>query len=810
MQVSLHRDRREWVRRYHGLGGVKFGQSPMYAGEAGRFAYLENLYRDHENGYGAALETIPGFRAIFLDEHPIYGIYFYNSVLAENGKEMLIHAGDTLWRYGSQNLLRLQPEVSVMRAGVQCHLAQSGLSVHGGPTADLCVPLLSELALSRGGYTFAVKNLKEDASTEGISLCLRLSDGRAYIVGAGETCAFSVEEQQVLQMDIRLYSPSTAFSYELELQLNSTTVGSIPIYRGLRHQKSCAFQMGERFYLLDGARLLCYDGERVADAWEDSATDVLWQDQSGKRIRRQRNMLDSGFYNYFHMEPICTDNADLRLLLSDPAARVYLVEYLTTDGEWKMYPAQYTKQGGCVVLDAFYNADRNVYEVPLPEDMERFHSYNLRVCCANAQDATVSAQGREAFSVRHAGVSLQAAITRCTMACVHDDRVFLSGNPDCPGCVFYSARNNPGFFGTFDYFEDGGGASRVTGLTASGDTLLVCLAGDGKESAAFYHTRISISDDIQEEIYAGTPVAYNLFTTGPCLNFAGELTFLACDGLYGISRRNDFGERAVWHRSDSVDARLHRTDHAEAAACVWRGYLWLLCADGSLYLADSKQTYKNKQNVLQYEWYYVSNVGVYRGQQYHTGEDTPTLACGEAYGGNFLPGRILVADEQTVYFGCEDGTVCAFWFDQRGVSGEFAPAHYTQNGRRYPSVLLTARDDGEVPHLRKRTVPHSTIVRTGVHSNLQARVYVRTDRAGTRPLSELRAQGLDFNDLHFEGLSFSALDHNLFALAERAEGWMEKQYLFVCDRFLGKFSLAELSYSYRLCGRYRATDSREQ
>ena len=65
----------------------------------------------------------------------------------------------------------------------------------------------------------------------------------------------------------------------------------------------------------------------------------------------------------------------------------------------------------------------------------------------------------------------------------------------------------------------------------------------------------------------------------------------------------------------------------------------------------------------------------------------------------------------------------------------------------------------------------------------------------------------DFGDLHFEGLSFSAMDSNLFALAEHARGWMEKQYLFVCDRFLGKFSLAELSYSYRLCGRYRATEA---
>ena len=154
--------------------------------------------------------------------------------------------------------------------------------------------------------------------------------------------------------------------------------------------------------------------------------------------------------------------------------------------------------------------------------------------------------------------------------------------------------------------------------------------------------------------------------------------------------------------------------------------------------------------MVQYEWYYVSNVGVYREQQYHIGEETQTLARGEGFGGQFLPAQVLAADEKTVYFGCEDGTVCAFWFDARSETGDFAPAHYAQNGRRYPSVLLTARDDGEVPHLRKRTVPHSTLVRTGVHSNLQAKVYVRTDQGGTQPLSELRAWGLDFGDLHFE------------------------------------------------------------
>ena len=64
-------------------------------------------------------------------------------------------------------------------------------------------------------------------------------------------------------------------------------------------------------------------------------------------------------------------------------------------------------------------------------------------------------------------------------ACVFDSRVFLSGNPSYPNHVYYCENNNdtglmdPTYFGMFNYFTDGVGASMITGLLPVANTLMV-------------------------------------------------------------------------------------------------------------------------------------------------------------------------------------------------------------------------------------------------------------------------------------------------------------------------------------------------
>ena len=54
-------------------------------------------------------------------------------------------------------------------------------------------------------------------------------------------------------------------------------------------------------------------------------------------------------------------------------------------------------------------------------------------------------------------------------------------------------------------------------------------------------------------------------------------------------------------------------DLSSAVVAEWNGYL-LVLVDGCIFMADSRQRYTHAIGVNQYEWYYIENVGVYKGQ----------------------------------------------------------------------------------------------------------------------------------------------------------------------------------------------------
>jgi hypothetical protein len=58
---------------------------------------------------------------------------------------------------------------------------------------------------------------------------------------------------------------------------------------------------------------------------------------------------------------------------------------------------------------------------------------------------------------------------------------------------------------------------------------------------------------------------------------------------------------------------LTNIDLSKAKLEEWNGYLVLL-VEGKIFLADSRQRYTDSKGDLQYEWYYLEDIGVYEGQ----------------------------------------------------------------------------------------------------------------------------------------------------------------------------------------------------
>lgn len=207
--------------------------------------------------------------------------------------------------------------------------------------------------------------------------------------------------------------------------------------------------------------------------------------------------------------------------------------------------------------------------------------------------------------------SIKDAITKCRLCAIYDDRIFLAGNPDFPNSVFYSARNDagvndPSYFGVLNYFNDGIGWERVTALFPFSDVLCVT-----KADTVYYHQGAD-GTDVVTRVYPSVRGNAGLGSLGACCNFLDDPVMLTAQGVFGVNKETLTLERTLGRRSSTIDARLLREQNLNGARMVeWEGYLCLF-VNGHVYMADSRASYQDATGGVQYEWFYLCDVGVWR------------------------------------------------------------------------------------------------------------------------------------------------------------------------------------------------------
>ena len=234
-----------------------------------------------------------------------------------------------------------------------------------------------------------------------------------------------------------------------------------------------------------------------------------------------------------------------------------------------------------------------------------------------------------------AGVELTdggaSVIKKCTVACLYDNRVFLSGNPELPNVIFYSKMIDGApdltYFGIADYVVDGFSSSPVTAMMQVADTLMVLKADTQQEGSVFYHTPTVTESAVQPKIYPSTQGLAGVGCLGACRNFLDDPIFISKYGVEAMGKLSVRYERAIEHRSSLIDPVLTALDLKNASLEEWGGYLVLL-VDGKIFLADSRQRYTHDIGVMQYEWYYLEDIGIYSGQsrEFHYAAEYPFSA----------------------------------------------------------------------------------------------------------------------------------------------------------------------------------------
>ncbi len=284
------------------------------------------------------------------------------------------------------------------------------------------------------------------------------------------------------------------------------------------------------------------------------------------------------------------DARPMRFELPERSREVHGVK----DGEFDAgFGCFYDNDGLICAVGAMVRAEENEVKISATAD-----DYNFRASPLVAENAGYKGTSED-------------AINGCTLGCIFDDRVFLTGNKDLPNTIFYSQRNDTGvndptYFGVLNYVNDGTGASAITAIFSFSDTLCVT-----KRDAVYYHQGAD-GGDLVTRIYPSVRGNTGLGSLGAVCCFLDDPVMLTREGVWGINKETLTLERTLGRRSATVDARLLQEGALDGAQMVeWEGYLCLF-VEGNVYMADSRATYTDAQGGVQYEWFLLSHVGVWK------------------------------------------------------------------------------------------------------------------------------------------------------------------------------------------------------
>lgn len=425
--------------------------------------------------------------------------------------------------------------------------------------------------------------------------------------------------------------------------------------------------------------------------------------------------------------------------------------------------------------------------------------------------------------------------------------------------------NDPTYFGVLNYFIDGLGVSPVVGLLPTADALAVLKREDDGAGGIFYHKGQDTDAHLVPRIYPVTYAHHGLGAYGACLSFLDDPVFVGPSGIHALEHEKISLERSIGIRSHAISARLLHEDLSRVRLCRFGGYL-VASVDGRMYLADARSTYRHGTGDVQYEWYLLDGVGTYTGDvpvyryassaprgigvaataeervsetltpYITTAEDGTELTCvteggravavyesEERRGGTFAPAEAVAVIDGLLLFGTADGSLCLFNTDRRGIppariaaADDFdAAAYRAVYGRRiHPDfysfaghapryALATVSDNVGLPHVSKRTVPHSLTVKCRQGATRRLTVEIGTDGEGFRTVAALSACSVSFDDMDLSALVFEQEGTVTVPIRERSRGWVEKQIAIYSDEYCSPIGISSIAYRYTVQGRIK-------
>jgi len=425
--------------------------------------------------------------------------------------------------------------------------------------------------------------------------------------------------------------------------------GTEKLYEDAADATSHAWQFGEYLYIMDGKKLLRYDGEEVVTVESVSYVPTLTigkEPGGGGTQYEDLNLLQPGFEELF---------------LSDGTSKTYCltfgeldekeveVSFLDANGEW-----QPQKEGTDFTVD---RTAGTVTFVNAPGESPITGEDNVSIVAYRSVDGY-------ADRINHCTIGIRFGVNGA------QDRLFVSGNDDFCSYDWFSQQWDPSYYADTSYSNLGSSGSAIVGYSIISNYL----AAHKDEMEADQSIILRQGDLVDNEpafriintLNGAGSIAKNSFAY-----LATEPMFLTRSGIYAITAQDITGDKYAQRRSFFLNGKLlDEPNLEEAYACVFNDMYWL-CVNDVVYILDGLQALRTDKSdpyaTRQYAGFYLTNI----------------------------PARCMWVYKGELYFGSKEGKIYKFYTEKEALDS------YSDDGQAIEAIWETPDLSGKLFYKNK-------------------------------------------------------------------------------------------------------------
>lgn len=474
-------------------------------------------------------------------------------------------------------------------------------------------------------------------------------------------------------------------------------------YSDANNARSRSWQFDNKLYIVDGKKLLVWDGAEVKPASEYAkipTVTIAKAPNGGGTSYEDLNLIQPGFTELFAGTESDTAYHMTFGGLDDTTVKAYILD---SSGSW----AEKTENTDFTVdrENGIINFTAAPGKSPVTgEDNVKITAYRtvsgyadrINKCCIGTQ------------------YGLKGAM----------DRLFLSGNPDYINQDWFSDQNDPTYFADTYYSSLGTSKSAIMGYSVINNYL--ATHKDEMETDQFIVLREGVLADNKPVFRsvntlqgAGT-IAKDTFAY-----LSSEPLFLTRSGVYAITAQDITGEKYGQNRSFYLNGKLLKeSDLEKSFAFVYKDMYWL-CVNGVAYILDGLQPMQTDKSMpystRQYAGFYRTN----------------------------LPANCMWEKDGNLYFGSTDGRVCEFYSDSDAL------VSYNDDGEKIEAIWETPDLDGKLFYKNKTFRYLAVRLKSAVATTLEMYVQKRGLWSFIKK-DNYTARYLSFGSVVFSKFTFSS------------------------------------------------------